>query len=157
MNEPVGTAIPRIVAIPDEGLGNRAYLVDLFCSSSAAGEPWTTIGREREADRLFFLDEDEFVRTFLGGLGSYPHYFLRLREVNRRGPRLQGANWPPLPAKLMAPLTLAPLDRMRTAPEPSIDGSLTVPLASTVADPPTATVGPEALPPELTWSAPPLT
>ena len=88
----------RLFRLPDELPVLPTHGAGSFCSSSAAGEPWTTVGREREADRLFSLDEDEFVRTFLGGLGSYPHYFLRLREVNRRGPRLQGANWPPLPA-----------------------------------------------------------
>ena len=43
----------------------------------------------------------------LGGLGSYPPYFLRLREVNRRGPALYG----PRPATL-APLTAEQVARL---------------------------------------------
>jgi rhodanese-related sulfurtransferase len=35
-------------------------------------------------------DEDEFVDAVLAGLGSFPTYFSRLPEVNRRGPRLYG-------------------------------------------------------------------
>src|SRR5207244_7833163 len=79
-----------LVVLPTHGSGS-------FCSARTSGSPWTTIGREREANPLFSLaGEDEFVRTFLGGLGSYPDYFLRLREVNRRGPRVHGAAWPRL-------------------------------------------------------------
>jgi hydroxyacylglutathione hydrolase len=33
-------------------------------------------------------DEDWFVAELLGSLGSYPPYFLRLAEINRRGPTL---------------------------------------------------------------------
>jgi rhodanese-related sulfurtransferase len=36
------------------------------------------------------------VRALLEGLGSYPPYFLRLRQVNRRGPALYGPHPPPL-------------------------------------------------------------
>ncbi len=36
-------------------------------------------------------DEDAFVRAVLGSFGSYPPYFLRLRERNRLGPRVFGA------------------------------------------------------------------
>jgi rhodanese-related sulfurtransferase len=35
-------------------------------------------------------DEDSFVDRLLAGLGSFPAYFSRLPEVNRRGPRLYG-------------------------------------------------------------------
>jgi hydroxyacylglutathione hydrolase len=35
-------------------------------------------------------DEDSFVEQLLAGLGSFPTYFSRLPEVNRRGPRLYG-------------------------------------------------------------------
>ncbi|HWB71313.1 MAG TPA: rhodanese-like domain-containing protein, partial [Egibacteraceae bacterium] len=57
----------------------------------------TTIGHERRHNPLLQTDdEDAFVAGLLGGLGSYPPYFLRLREVNRAGPRLYGPARPAL-------------------------------------------------------------
>lgn len=50
-------------------------------------------------------DEDAFVNLLLDGLGTYPRYFLRLREVNRLGPAVHGTPPPPL-----APLSV---DRVR--------------------------------------------
>ena len=47
------------------------------------------------------MDEDAFARTLLASLGSYPAYFARLAEVNRRGPALIAA------APGLAPLTPA--------------------------------------------------
>jgi hydroxyacylglutathione hydrolase len=37
------------------------------------------------------------VARLRGGLGSYPPYFLELRDVNRRGPTVHGPTPPPLP------------------------------------------------------------
>ncbi|GAA2649024.1 hypothetical protein GCM10010307_57380 [Streptomyces vastus] len=48
-------------------------------------------------------DEDTFVRQLLGSLGSYPAYFDRLGEINRRGP-----------AVLDTTPTLAPLSTAQT-------------------------------------------
>jgi rhodanese-related sulfurtransferase len=39
-------------------------------------------------------DEDSFVNQLLGGLGTYPPYFLRLRDVNRAGPPVFGPGEP---------------------------------------------------------------
>ncbi|HKZ76025.1 MAG TPA: rhodanese-like domain-containing protein, partial [Actinomycetota bacterium] len=70
-----------------------------FCSAPAGGERDTTIGRERESNPLLASrDEDEFVRNLLGGLGTYPRYFLRLRDVNRNGPTVYGPDPPSLRA-----------------------------------------------------------
>jgi rhodanese-related sulfurtransferase len=35
-------------------------------------------------------DEDTFVARLLAGFGTFPPYFLELRDVNRRGPRVYG-------------------------------------------------------------------
>ena len=57
----------------------------------------TTIGHERETNPfLMEADETAFVRRLLDGLGTYPGYFLRLRDVNRRGPTVYGADPPRL-------------------------------------------------------------
>ncbi len=70
-----------------------------FCAAAPGGQNQksTTIGREKSANPLFSAaDENSFVKALLSGFGTYPPYFLRLREVNRRGPRVYGINDPPL-------------------------------------------------------------
>lgn len=69
-----------------------------FCSAAPGGERTTTIGRERAANPLLAgdPDEDTFVARLLGGLGSYPPYFLELRDVNRAGPAVHGPQPPTL-------------------------------------------------------------
>src|SRR4029453_1546444 len=70
------------------------------------GERTTTIGAERRHNRLLAApNEDAFVAQLLAGFGSYPPYFLRLRERNRVGPELLTADWRVLP--------LLPTDRVR--------------------------------------------
>lgn len=60
-----------------------------FCSAPPGAERTTTIGAERATNTLLRAgSEDEFVRELLGSLGSFPPYFLRLGEINRRGPAL---------------------------------------------------------------------
>jgi len=60
-----------------------------FCSAPSGSSRTTTIGTERATNHLLGIeDEDEFVRTLVSELGSFPTYFRRLPEVNRRGPRL---------------------------------------------------------------------
>ncbi len=58
-----------------------------FCSAGTSGDRITTIGRERATNPLLQVaGEDAFVEALLGSLGTFPDYFLRLGEVNRRGP-----------------------------------------------------------------------
>jgi hydroxyacylglutathione hydrolase len=58
-----------------------------FCSAPAGSDRTSTIGLERARNQLLSApDQDAFVRRLLGSLGSYPPYFRRLSEVNRRGP-----------------------------------------------------------------------
>ena len=88
----------RILTLPDDLPVYPTHGAGSFCSAPAAGERTTTIGRERRANPLLAAaDEDAFVEELLGGLGTYPPYFLRLRDVNRRGPRLFGPGEPALP------------------------------------------------------------
>ena len=63
-----------------------------FCSTAFGGQSTSTLGRERESNPVFTIDdEDDFVARTIRGLGSFPRYFLRLREVNRRGPSVADA------------------------------------------------------------------
>jgi glyoxylase-like metal-dependent hydrolase (beta-lactamase superfamily II)/rhodanese-related sulfurtransferase len=82
----------RVLTLPDDLPVYPTHGAGSFCSAPAGAERTTTIGREKTANPLLRApDEDAFVKMLLGGLGSYPPYFLRLREVNRRGPAVYGA------------------------------------------------------------------
>src|SRR6266540_3308586 len=88
----------RVLTLPDDLGVYPTHGAGSFCSAPTGAEPTTTIAREKATNPLLAApDEDTFVKLLVGGLGSYPRYFLRLREVNRRGPRVYGASPPPLP------------------------------------------------------------
>jgi hydroxyacylglutathione hydrolase len=82
----------QILSLPDDLPVYPTHGAGSFCSAPAGNERTTTIGRERATNALLAApDEDSFVAHLLGGLGTYPQYFLSLQEVNRRGPRVYGA------------------------------------------------------------------
>ncbi|MEW6154506.1 MAG: rhodanese-like domain-containing protein [Actinomycetota bacterium] len=88
----------QLLALPDDVAVFPTHGSGSFCSAAGSPQRWTTVGAERRSNPLLAArDEDEFVRLAVGALGSYPPYFLRLREVNRRGPRVYG-DLPPLRA-----------------------------------------------------------
>jgi hydroxyacylglutathione hydrolase len=88
----------RILTLPDDLPVYPTHGAGSFCSAPTGGDRTTTIGAEKRANPLLAApDEDAFVKLLLDGLGSYPPYFLRLREVNRRGPAVFGADYPVLP------------------------------------------------------------
>jgi len=60
-----------------------------FCSAPPGAERTSTIGAERATNSLLRAEsEDAFVEQLLDSLGTFPPYFLRLGEINRRGPAL---------------------------------------------------------------------
>lgn len=74
--------LPDTLAVyPTHGRGS-------FCSAPGATQRATSIGRERDTNPLLQFDEDTFVERLVSGFGTLPHYFHRLPEINRRGPRL---------------------------------------------------------------------
>ena len=88
----------RVLTLPDDLPVYPTHGAGSFCSAPAGGDRSTTIGREKAANPLLAAaDEDEFVRRLLAGLGTYPPYFLQLRDVNRRGPHVYGATSDALP------------------------------------------------------------
>jgi len=90
LHERILTLLDDLAVYPTHGAGS-------FCSAPTGAAPPTTIGREKATNPLLAApDEEAFVELLVGGLGSYPRYFLRLREVNRRGPRVYGAARPRL-------------------------------------------------------------
>jgi hydroxyacylglutathione hydrolase len=88
----------RLLSLPDDLGVYPTHGAGSFCAAPAGDARTTTIGAERRHNRLLAApDEDAFVTELLAGFGSFPPYFLRLRERNRVGPELLGADWRVLP------------------------------------------------------------
>lgn len=88
----------RLFTLPDALAVYPTHGAGSFCSTSPNGERTTTIGRERVSNPLLQVkDLDDFVVRLAAGLGSYPPYFLRLRDVNQKGATINGLKPPPLP------------------------------------------------------------
>jgi hydroxyacylglutathione hydrolase len=84
----------RLLPLPDELAVYPTHGAGSFCAAPAGGGRTTTIGAERRHNRLLAAaEEDTFVAELLAGFGSYPPYFLRLRDRNRAGPELLGHDW----------------------------------------------------------------
>lgn len=95
------STLPDQVAVwPTHGGGS-------LCSSPGASPSGgSTIGSERRTHPAIVAAEEEaFVNELLAGLGSYPPYFRRLREVNRLGPETFGVALP-----LLSRLSVEDLD-----------------------------------------------
>jgi rhodanese-related sulfurtransferase len=97
-------SLRRLAALPDATAVWPTHGAGSFCSAPPGAARVTSIGAEKAANPLLAApDEDTFARRLLASLGSYPAYFARLAEVNRRGPaRLAGE-------PSLAPLTPAAL------------------------------------------------
>ncbi len=89
----------RLFALPDELAVYPTHGAGSFCSAAPGGQRTTTLGAEKAANPLLAdrPDEDTFVARLLGGYGSYPPYFLELRDVNRAGVEVYGDQPPALP------------------------------------------------------------
>lgn len=95
-------SLRRLAQLPDTTAVWPTHGAGSFCSAPPGAERTTTIGAQKRANALLSApDEDTFVRQLLGSLGSYPAYFDRLGEINRRGPAVLGA------APTLAALTAA--------------------------------------------------
>jgi hydroxyacylglutathione hydrolase len=80
-------SLQRLSALPGQTAVWPTHGAGSFCSAPPGAERTSTIGRELATNPLLAIqDEDRFVEQLLGSLGSYPAYFLRLSEINRRGP-----------------------------------------------------------------------
>ncbi|MFI8893481.1 MBL fold metallo-hydrolase [Streptomyces paradoxus] len=91
-------SLKRLAALPDETAVWPTHGAGSFCSAPPGTERTTTIGAQKQANPLLGTpDEDTFVSQLLASLGSYPAYFDRLSEINRRGPALLTED-PVLPA-----------------------------------------------------------
>jgi len=85
----------QLLSLPDELPVYPTHGAGSFCSVAPGGERVTTIGRERSSNPLLAApDENAFVARLVAGFGTFPPYFLELREVNRRGPHVYGERPP---------------------------------------------------------------
>ena len=109
-------SLHRLAALPDATAVYPTHGAGSFCSAPPGAERTTTIGREKQSNPLLAApDEDTFVAQLLASLGTFPPYFLRLAEANRRGPAL-----PPDDATL-TPVTPEQLLRLRAAGAEVVD------------------------------------
>ena len=165
-------SLHRLLTLPDETPVYPTHGAGSFCSAPPGTGRTTTIGRERAASPLLAAgDEDAFVEALLASLGTFPAYFLRLAEENRRGPAVVAS------APALAPLTTARVRAIQNEGGQVIDvrpvadyaaghipGSLAIPLREAfvtwlgwlVPDPATALVivaAPGQALDEVTWQA----
>jgi len=106
-----------------------------FCSTPSGMERTSTIGREKARNPLLQApDADAFAESLISSLGSFPSYFLRLAEVNRRGPAVIGeARLTPLDAGAVHRLATQGAQLVDVRPIPDfaqdhIPGSLSIAL-----------------------------
>jgi hydroxyacylglutathione hydrolase len=82
-------SLQRLMELPDQVAIWPTHGAGSFCSSPPGSGRTSTVGRERATNPLLAApSEDEFVARLLGSLGSFPTYFRRLGEANRRGPEV---------------------------------------------------------------------
>ena len=91
-------SLRRLAALPDEVAVWPTHGAGSFCSAPPGAERTSTVGAQnRDNPLLAAPDENTFAKQLIAGLGTYPAYFDRLAEVNRRGPGILTGT-PPLPA-----------------------------------------------------------
>lgn len=82
-------SLRRLAQLPDATPVFPTHGAGSFCSAPPGAERVSSIGAEKARNGLLRIeDEDRFVEALLDSLGSFPSYFRRLAEVNRRGPAL---------------------------------------------------------------------
>ncbi|MGW0767232.1 MBL fold metallo-hydrolase [Streptomyces sp. NPDC002676] len=95
-------SLRRLALLPDETAVWPTHGAGSFCSAPPGSARTTTIGTEKRTNPLLAApDEDTFVRQLTASLGTYPAYFDRLAELNRRGPAVLTGT-PDLPALTIA-------------------------------------------------------
>jgi glyoxylase-like metal-dependent hydrolase (beta-lactamase superfamily II)/rhodanese-related sulfurtransferase len=82
-------SLRRLATLPDAAAVWPTHGAGSFCAAPPGAERTSTIGKEKATNALLGAgDEETFVARLMASLGSYPPYFNRLGEINRRGPDL---------------------------------------------------------------------
>ncbi|MFC5951394.1 rhodanese-like domain-containing protein [Pseudonocardia lutea] len=80
-------SLRRLAALPGPTAVWPTHGAGSFCSAPPGAQRTSTVARELATNPLLAVGEEQrFVDTLLGSLGSYPAYFRRLGEINRQGP-----------------------------------------------------------------------
>lgn len=81
-------SLRRLVELPEGAVVWPTHGGGSFCSTAASqpGAVSTIAGEQASNPLLAAPDEDTFVQMLLATIGSFPPYFVRLGEQNRRGP-----------------------------------------------------------------------
>ncbi|HZI97666.1 MAG TPA: rhodanese-like domain-containing protein [Actinomycetales bacterium] len=128
-------SLQRLLTLGDQVAVWPTHGAGSFCSAPPGADRTSTIGREKATNALLDAeDEDAFVASLLGSLGSFPPYFLRLAEVNRRGPDLpSSAGLPSLTVAQVGALRADGADMIDVRPVDQfaaghVPGALSIPL-----------------------------
>jgi len=128
-------SLQRLATLDDDVAVWPTHGAGSFCSAPPGAERTSTIGTERRTNTLLRAgSEDAFVRQLLESLGSFPPYFLRLGELNRRGPALVGDDdLRPLPVEEVAAQQATTADVVDVRPVRAfaaghVPGSVSIPL-----------------------------
>lgn len=82
-------SLRRLAQLPDSVAVWPTHGGGSFCSTGAEAGSTSTIGEERASNPLLAAPDLPSFRALLDPtMGSFPPYFLRLPEINRRGPEL---------------------------------------------------------------------
>ena len=102
-------SLQRLLTLPDEVELWPTHGAGSFCSAPPGAARTSTIGIERATNALAgAATQEQFAAELLGSLGSYPPYFTRLPEQNRRGPAV-------LTDPHLTPLDVAAVQRLLAA------------------------------------------
>lgn len=108
-------SLQRLAGLDDDVAVWPTHGAGSFCSAPPGVERTSTIGAARATNALLPTGSEEvFVRKLLDSLGTFPPYFLRLGEINRRGPVL-------VECDALTPLPLAEVRRLRLAGAEVVD------------------------------------
>lgn len=128
-------SLQRLAQLDDEVAVWPTHGAGSFCSAPPGAERTSTIGAERATNALLRAEtEDAFVTQLLESLGSFPPYFLRLGEINRRGPApVSGDTLGSLSAGDVARLATEGAQLVDVRPVPAfakahVPGSVSIPL-----------------------------
>ncbi|NDL60653.1 MBL fold metallo-hydrolase [Phytoactinopolyspora sp. XMNu-373] len=128
-------SLQRLAMLDDDVAVWPTHGAGSFCSAPPGTERMSTIGTERATNTLLRSEnEDAFVKQLLDSLGSFPPYFMRLGEINRRGPALvRGDALPPVTVAEFARLQAAGVVVVDVRPVPDfaaghVPDSVSIPL-----------------------------